>query len=146
MMLRCKVNCKPIFPKPEDLGKRTWGKEQLLALIPKKISLKKLIIKKGQKGGLQFHRKKNECGVIISGKLKIKYDNGNGKLCEKVLTKGDVFHFPPGCVHQEEALTKCEIIEASTPHFNDRVRVEKNYGLENDGGLPTTKLKDIEMK
>ena len=58
MMLRYKVNCKPIFPKPEDLGKRTWGKEQLLALIPKKISLKKLIIKKGQRVDFSFIEKK----------------------------------------------------------------------------------------
>lgn len=140
------MNLKPIFPKPKDLGKRAWGTEKLLALIPKKISLKKLFIKKGQKGGLQFHRKKNECGVIVSGKLKIKYDNGNGKLCEKILSTGETFHFPPGCVHQEEALTDCEIIEASTPHFNDRVRVEERYGLKNDGGLPSTNLKDIKVK
>ena len=140
------MNLKPIFPKPTDLGKREWGTEKLLALIPKKISLKKLFIKKGQKGGLQFHRKKNECGVIVSGKLKIKYDNGSGKLCEKILSTGETFHFPPGCVHQEEALTDCEIIEASTPHFNDRVRVEERYGLKNDGGLPSTNLKDIKVK
>ncbi len=140
------MNLKPIFPKPTDLGKRAWGTEKLLALIPKKISLKKLFIKKGQKGGLQFHRKKNECGVIVSGKLKIKYDNGSGKLCEKILSTGETFHFPPGCVHQEEALTDCEIIEASTPHFNDRVRVEERYGLKNDGGLPSTNLKDIKVK
>ena len=140
------MNLKPIFPKPTDLGKRAWGTEKLLALIPKKINLKKLFIKKGQKGGLQFHRKKNECGVIVSGKLKIKYDNGSGKLCEKILSTGETFHFPPGCVHQEEALTDCEIIEASTPHFNDRVRVEERYGLKNDGGLPSTNLKDIKVK
>ena len=39
-------------------GKKRLGKEILLTIIPKKISLKKLIINKGKKGGLQFHRKK----------------------------------------------------------------------------------------
>ena len=47
----------------------------------------------------------------------------------KILKAGDCFHLPPGFVHQEEALTDCEIIEISTPHFNDRVRVEKNMEL-----------------
>ena len=132
-----------IFPRPKDMGKRVWGKEELLVLISKKLFLKKLFLKKGQKGGLQFHHKKNECGIIISGKLKIRYDLGNGKLKSKTLKEGKIFHFPPGLVHQEEAITNCVIIEASTPHFNDRVRVEKKYGLKEMVGLPTTTLKDI---
>ena len=141
-----KKKTKIKFPKPKKIGKRIWGKEILLTLIPKVLSLKLLSIKKGNKGGLQFHRKKNECGYLISGKLLIRYDNGNGKLKRKILKKGDVFHFPPRLVHQEEALTNCSIIEASTPHFNDRVRVEKKYGILNTSGLQSTKLKDIKIK
>ena len=75
------------FPKKKNMGKRQWGKEELLVLIPKKISLKKIFIKKGKKGGLQYHHKKNECGILISGKLKITYDNGKGKLISKILYK-----------------------------------------------------------
>ena len=33
----------------------------------------------------------------------------------------------------------CKIIEASSPHFNDRVRVESLFGIKDDGGLPSTK-------
>ena len=33
------------------------------------------IINKNKKGGLQYHHKKNECGYILKGKLKIKFDN-----------------------------------------------------------------------
>ena len=144
--MKIKLNKKILFPSPKIVGKRDWGNEILLVLISKKISLKKLIIKKGKKGGLQYHHKKNECGYIISGNLKITFDLGNGKLISKVVKAGDSFHFPPGLVHQEEALTKCEIIEASTPHFNDRVRVEKRYNIKNDKGLPSTKIKDIILK
>jgi len=136
-----------IFPKKINLGKRNWGSEDLMVLIPKVLSLKKLLIKKGKKGGLQYHHMKNECGYIISGKLMIRYDLGDKKLKKKILKKGDCFHFPPGLVHQEEALTNCKIIEASTPHFNDRVRVEHKYGLKKDlKGLPSTKLKQIILK
>ena len=63
----------------------------------------------------QYHRIKNECGFINKGKLLIRYQNKSGKLIEKILNKGDVFHFPPGAIHQEQAITDCEIIEASTP-------------------------------
>jgi mannose-6-phosphate isomerase-like protein (cupin superfamily) len=103
-------------------------------------------IKKGKKGGLQYHHKKEECGFIISGKLLVRYDNGNGKLLKKILKRGQSFHFPPGAVHQEEALTNVRIIEASTPYFNDRVRVEKKYNLQPEKGLPSTKKKDVIFK
>lgn len=142
-----KKNVKVKFPKKLNLGKRNWGTEELLVLIPKVLTLKSLKIKKGKKGGLQYHRKKNECGYILSGKLLVRFDRGNNKLTEKILKKGDVFHFPPGSIHQEEALTDCIIIEASSPHFNDRVRVEENYGLEIDKkGLPSTSFKEIIKK
>ena len=62
------------------------------------------------------------------------------------MTTGDCFNFPQGFVHQEEAITNCEIIEASTPHFNDRVRVEKEYGLEKSLGLRSTLKKDVILK
>ena len=38
---------KQIFPKTKSLGKRLWGKEELLVLIPGVLTLKKLyLIKK----------------------------------------------------------------------------------------------------
>lgn len=132
-----------IFPKIESVGPRNWGEEKLLALIPGVLSLKYLRLKKGKKGGLQYHHKKNECGYLIEGKLIIRFDEGDGKLKEKVLEPGSSFHFPPGAVHQEEALTDCVIIEASTPHFNDRVRVEEEYGLKIEEGLPSTKISEV---
>ena len=109
--------------------------------------MKKLFIKKGKEGGLQYHHKKNECGYVLSGKLMVKYDLGDGKLKKKILKKGDSFHFSPGFVHQERALTNCTIIEASTPHFNDRVRVEHKYGFKKDlKGLPSTLKKQVVFK
>ena len=137
---------KIIFPKKKNMGKRDWGKEELLVLIPGILTLKRLLIKKGKMGGLQYHRKKNECGYLVKGKLKIKYDDGSGKIKTKIITKGKSFHFYPKGVHQEIALTNCEIIEASTPHFNDRVRVEAKYSFPSNGGLPTTLLKNVRIK
>ena len=137
---------KIFFPKKKIVGKRNWGKEELLVLIPKVLTLKKLFIKKGNRGGLQFHRKKNECGYLVKGKMLIKYDDGSGRLKNKIIKKGQSFHFLPKGVHQEIALENCEIIEASTPHFDDRVRVEKKYNLKVESGLPTTKLKEIKIR
>ena len=132
-----------VFPKSEDMGARTWGNEILLALVPGKYTVKRLEVRAGEKGGLQYHHLKNECGYILSGKLLIRYDNGKGILKKKILTKGKCFHFPPGSVHQEEAITNVKILEASSPHFNDRVRVEHLYNLELKTGLPTTAIKEV---
>ena len=144
--MKLKFREKMIFPSSKSVGKRDWGQEILLSLVSKKLSLKKIILKKGKKGGLQYHHKKNECGYIVSGKLKIFYDLGNGKLLSKILKSGTSFHFPPGLVHQEEALSKCEIIEASTPYFNDRVRVEHKYNIKNKKGLPSVNINEVILK
>ena len=122
------------------------GQWNTFSFNPKILTLKLLKIKKGKQGGLQYHHKKNECGYILSGRLIVRFDKGHGKLNKKILKAGDAFHFPPGSVHQEEALTECQIIEASTPHFNDRVRVEKKYGLPTEDGLPSTHKSKIIFK
>jgi mannose-6-phosphate isomerase len=139
-------NQEEIFPIAESVGSRPWGSEDLIALVSKKFSVKRLKIKAGNKGGLQFHRFKDEVAVMISGEMLIKYDLGDQILRERIVKSGEVVHFPPGLVHQEEAITDCEIIEASTPHFNDRVRMEHNYGFGVPQGLPTTNEKDIELR
>ena len=135
-----------VFPVAQSVGERPWGTEDLLALVSKQFSVKRLKIKAGNKGGLQYHRFKDEVAIIISGKMLIRYDLGDKVLKEKVVNAGDVVHFPPGLVHQEEAITDCEIIEASSPHFNDRVRVETNYGFGSPQGLPTTLETEIEVR
>lgn len=142
-----KNHIQPKFPKPENVGYREWGKEDLLVLVSGKYTLKKIFLKAGCKGGLQFHRQKNECGIIISGEMIVKFDDGAGSLTQKIVGVGDVFHFEPGVVHQTEAVTDTVYIEASTPHFNDRVHVEHLYGIEEEsGGLPTTSAEQIEIR
>jgi mannose-6-phosphate isomerase len=135
-----------IFQAISSVGERPWGTEDLLALVPGKFSVKRIFLRKGNKGGLQYHRLKDEVAVLISGKMLIRFDLGDGILQEKIIADGDVVHFPPLLVHQEEALTDCLIIEASTPHFNDRVRMEVEYGLGIPEGLPSTAETEIETR
>ena len=135
-----------VFPVAQSVGERPWGTEDLLALVSKQFSVKRLKIKAGNKGGLQYHRFKDEVAIIISGQMLIRYDLGDKILQEKIVKAGEVVHVPPGLVHQEEAITDCEIIEASSPHFNDRVRVEENYGFGSPKGLPTTLETEIEIR
>ena len=132
-----------VFPKSEDMGARTWGNEILLALVPGKYTVKRLEVRAGEKGGLQYHHLKDEVGVMISGEMIVRIDDGSGELIERIVGPGDVMHFAPGLVHQTEAITDVVYIEASTPHFNDRVRVEAEYGLELEEGLPSTSIEEV---
>ena len=65
-------------------------------------------------------------GYLVSGKMIIRYQDEKGELAERILVAGESFHFNPGVIHQEEAITDCVIIEGSTPHFNDQWSAKKN--------------------
>ena len=77
-----------VFPKAEDLGPRVWGSETLLALVPQKYSVKRLEIRAGHKGGLQFNRLKDEVAIVISGQMIVRYDDGAGTIQERMSAKG----------------------------------------------------------
>lgn len=134
------------FPSAESVGPREWGEETLLVLANGKYTMKKLFIKAGKRGGLQYHRKKDEASYVISGKMIVRYENEEGNLIDKEVGPGDWFHFPNGCIHQEIAITDVVRIEVSTPHFNDRVRVEEMFGISDSTGLQTTTEEEIEIR
>ena len=141
------MNPSAEFFRPEDVGPRDWGREILVAHVPGLYTGKILMMNKGTKGGLQRHQLKNECGYLFSGRLLFRYDTGDGKISERILNPGDGVHIPPGAVHQEEALEDCIIFETSTPHFNDRVHMEEQYGMQiPEGGLPSTTIDEIETR
>ncbi len=46
----------------------------------------------------------------------------------EVVSPGAAFHFAPGTVHRVKALEDTTILEVSTPHLDDVVRLEDDYG------------------
>ena len=99
---------EPFFPINKEIGKRDWGSETLIHLAEGKWSMKKLFIKAGKKGGLQYHRVKDEASYLVTGKLIIRY-LFEGKLVEsweKVIEKQKLF----------ESLEKSKTIDINTYH------------------------------
>lgn len=117
---------------------RDWGEEHIIAHTAHYLG-KLLFMRAGTKGGLQFHRQKDETECLWSGLARLRTDRGDGVLEVRDFAPGQSVHIPPGVVHQVEAVTDCVIFETSTPHLEDRVRVEAQYGLPDGGGLPTTR-------
>ena len=80
----------PIFSEPQLVGKRDWGEESILEFSSGKWMMKKLFIKAGSKGGLQYHRLKDEGGILISGELIIRYADSEDNLVEKILLDASI--------------------------------------------------------
>jgi quercetin dioxygenase-like cupin family protein len=99
-----------------------------------------LHIKAGQALSVQYHNKKDETVYLLSGELVYRVQEGDARSAAKPvkwdamkdvkLKQGEAFRIAPGTVHQMEAITDCDILEVSTNHLDDIVRLEDRYGRE----------------
>ncbi len=109
---------------------KPWGHELIWALSEAYCG-KVLFVKAGCALSLQFHREKEESWLVQSGKAKLELgDAGEAVLNEEVVVAGQAFHYRPGTVHRVTALEDTTILEVSTPHLDDVVRLEDLYGRE----------------
>ena len=109
---------------------KPWGWELIWAVSDAYVG-KVLFVAAGQALSLQFHREKDESWYVQSGRAKLELgEAGAGILNEEVITEGDCFHYTPGTVHRVTALEDTTILEVSTPHLDDVVRLEDAYGRE----------------
>jgi mannose-6-phosphate isomerase len=107
---------------------KPWGYELIWALTDAYCG-KLLFIRAGHSLSLQFHREKDEAWYIQSGRAKLELgETGEGILSEEVVTAGACFRYPPGTVHRVTAVEDTMILEVSTPHLDDVVRLEDRYG------------------
>jgi mannose-6-phosphate isomerase len=107
---------------------KPWGYELIWALTDAYCG-KLLYVRAGHSLSLQFHREKDEAWYIQSGRVKLELGLvGEGTLSEEVVSAGACFRYPPGTVHRVTALEDTMILEVSTPHLDDVVRLEDRYG------------------
>lgn len=109
--------------EPRLLGPKDWGEEWLVAETPHYIG-KCLKMRAGGFGALQYHERKDEAFFLFSGRAIVRFHDSRGTLQVTEMRPGMAFHVPPGAVHQVEAIEDCVFFEASTPVFEDRVKVE----------------------
>ena len=109
---------------------KPWGQELIWALSESYCG-KVLFVKAGCALSLQFHREKDESWLVQSGRAKLELgDPGQGALNELVIAAGAAFRYRPGTVHRVTAIEDTTILEVSTPHLDDIVRLEDLYGRE----------------
>ena len=111
-------------PKP-------WGHETIWAHT-EAYAGKILHIKAGQALSVQYHNVKDETVYLLSGQLIYRvWRNGeSGGPTDVDLRLGQAYRITPHTIHQMEAVTDCDILEVSTPHLDDVVRLKDRYGRE----------------
>ena len=109
---------------------KPWGYELIWALTDVYCG-KVLFVKAGHSLSLQFHREKDESWLVQSGRAKLELGNvGESVLKHEVIGAGAAFHYAPGTVHRVTAIEDTTILEVSTPHLDDVVRLADAYGRE----------------
>ena len=109
---------------------KPWGYELIWAVTDAYCG-KVLFVKAGASLSLQFHNEKDESWYVQSGRAKLELgEAGQGALDEEVIAAGAAFHYTPGTVHRVTAIEDTTILEVSTPHLDDVVRLEDRYGRE----------------
>ncbi len=109
-----------VVPKP-------WGHEVIWAHTELYVG-KLLHIKAGHALSMQYHEQKDETIHLLRGTMIYRVAQSAGGLLEVPFVEGESYRNTPGVVHQMEAVTDCEVLEASTPHLDDVVRLNDRYG------------------
>jgi mannose-6-phosphate isomerase-like protein (cupin superfamily) len=90
-----------------------------------------LFVSAGHSLSLQYHERKDESWYVQSGRARLELGAPGGTvLKEEAIGPGEAFHYAPGTVHRVTALEDTTILEVSTPHLDDVVRLEDAYGRE----------------
>jgi mannose-6-phosphate isomerase len=109
---------------------KPWGYELIWAESDHYVG-KVLFVKAGESLSLQFHRVKDESWLVQQGRAKLELGSaGDAMLKEEVIAPGATFRFRPGTVHRITAIEDTTIVEVSTAHLDDVVRLEDRYGRE----------------
>ena len=107
---------------------KPWGWELIWAHADAYVG-KILFVRAGHSLSLQFHNEKDESWYVESGRATLELgDAGQGVLNTEVIAAGACFRYRPGTVHRVTALEDTTILEVSTPHLDDVVRLEDSYG------------------
>ena len=103
---------------------KPWGFELIWAQTDDYVA-KILHIEPKQRLSLQYHEKKEETVYVLEGTL-LNYTDSESPPME--IASGQSFHVKPNQVHRFGAGKELvRLVEVSTPHLSDVVRMEDDY-------------------
>jgi len=117
-----------------EIVEKPWGREIIWAKTESYVG-KILYIEAGKRLSFQFHEKKEETVYVKSGILYLEtagMANSPDKRKTVTLSPGETFHVYPLLTHRFMAKeSDVELIEVSTNHLEDVVRLEDDYNRIN---------------
>ena len=108
---------------------KPWGWELVWAEAEDYVG-KLLFVRAGQSLSLQYHEVKDESWLVQQGRASLELGALGGDLEMIEIGPDDAFRYRPGTVHRVTAIEDTLIVEVSTPHLDDVVRLEDRYGRE----------------
>ena len=110
---------------------KPWGHEEIWAETDKYVG-KLLVINPGERLSRQYHQIKDETVYVLKGELVLEIGQGDNKE-RLLLGTGARYRVRPGTIHRFAApSTGCTLIEVSTPELEDVIRLEDDYGREEE--------------
>ena len=125
-----------LAPNPVDVDRfasevrrvdKPWGYEVIFAHTESYCG-KILFVRVGQQLSLQYHREKDETIYVQDGRIELEVGAPGMGTKREVVGAGRAFRLRPGTVHRCRALEDSVVLETSTPHLGDVVRLEDAYG------------------
>lgn len=103
---------------------KPWGYELIWAQTDDYVG-KILHINAGHKLSRQFHNIKEETFLVEKGEMKLEIGHPVHEILN--MKEMDIYHCPPKTIHRMIAVTDVDVIEVSTNHLDDVVRLEDDY-------------------
>ena len=107
---------------------KPWGSELIWAQTDQYAG-KVLFVKAGEALSLQYHEVKDESWYVLEGRAHLEVGSIDAAALEELeIVPGQAFRFPPGTVHRVTGIEDTRILEVSTAHLDDVVRLADDYG------------------
>lgn len=106
---------------------KPWGYELIYAHTEAYVG-KLLFVKKGHRLSLHLHNIKDETFYCHDGSAIAEVEDGDGEMVITEILPGSSYRVLPGKKHRLQAVEDTVVFEVSTPHLDDVVRLDDDFG------------------
>lgn len=110
---------------------KPWGYELIWAQTDRYVG-KILHIKQGESLSLQYHERKDETIMVLTGAVELEHFREGEEPERTLLGPRQPFRITPGLRHRMVAVEDSDVAEVSTTELDDVVRLEDRYGRVED--------------
>ena len=111
---------------------KPWGREVILTTSDLPYTAKILEINAGKRLSLQYHDQKLETLCLISGEANIIWGTDKNNLKTEKMIPENGYTIQPNIIHRFEAISDCQIYEASTGEIGTTFRLEDDTNRPNE--------------